>query len=215
MARGYAKLLITVAVVVVTGIPALSARAEEHRQHGAHEHGIAHLNVAVEGDNLAVEFISPAANIVGFEHRPRTQEQKDAVKEAIRKLEAGETLLHLPPGAHASLAESVVQTDIEGDSGGESDAAHTHEPAEGHGKEENPGSDPQQDKDNAHEHHSDFKAEYRFLCRQPEKLSHMDVLFFHAFPAIERMKVQVLTSTKQSAEELTAKDNRILFKAFP
>lgn len=211
MAKGYAKWLLIAAVVVVTGIAAFSTRAEEHRQHGAHEHGVAHLNVAVEGNRLIVEFSSPAANIVGFEHHPQTQAQKDAVKDAIRKLEAAEMLLRLPPGANASLAKLVVHTDIEGDSGGESDAGHSHEPAKGHGKEESPGSDHQQEKDHDHEHHSDFKTEYQFLCRQPEKLAHMEVLLFRVFPAIERIKVQVLTGTKQSALELTAKDNRILF----
>jgi hypothetical protein len=211
MARSCMKWLLMVAVVVVTGIPAFSIRAEEHRPQRAHEHGIAHLNVAVEGNKLIIEFSSPAANVVGFEHRPRTQEQKDAVKEAVRKLDAAEMLLHLPPAAHAGLARSVVHTDIGGDSGGESDAAHKREPADGHGKEEDPGGDHHEEKEHAHENHSDFKAEYQFLCRHPEKLAYLEILFFRVFPAIERIKVQVLTGTKQSARELTAKDNRILF----
>jgi hypothetical protein len=61
----------------------------------AHEHGVARLNLAVAGNSLTIELFSPAANIVGFEHHPRTQAQKDQVKEARKTLEAAQTLFPL------------------------------------------------------------------------------------------------------------------------
>ena len=70
-------------------------RAEEQRHHDAHVHGVAHLNAAVEGTNLHLEFTSPAANIVGFEHQPQTPEQKDGVRKAIEKLEDGSNLFRV------------------------------------------------------------------------------------------------------------------------
>lgn len=84
----------------VITVPAVLA---EHPAHGAHEHGVAHLNVAIEGDNLYIELISPAANIVGFEHHPRTEKQKTAVREAVKKLESVEKLFALSSGAVAKL----------------------------------------------------------------------------------------------------------------
>ena len=68
------------AIVIIFSGP---VQAEEKRHHEAHEHGVANLNVAVEGNNIYIEFSSPAANIVGFEHHPRTHEQKDAVRDAV------------------------------------------------------------------------------------------------------------------------------------
>jgi hypothetical protein len=62
-----------------------------------------------------------------------------------------------------------------------------------------------------HEAHSDFMAVYRFKCENPDKLTHMDVMLFQHFKGIETTHVQVLTRTKVSAFELTAKKNRIIF----
>jgi hypothetical protein len=74
---------------------------------------VAHLNVAVDGADLFLELISPAANIVGFEHSPDTEVQEDAVEKALDKLESGEILFVLPCNAQGELAESTVETDIE------------------------------------------------------------------------------------------------------
>ena len=70
-------LLSSVIIIVVTATgPLFSAiQAGEHHHHDAHVHGVAHLNVALEGNDLYIELTSPAANIVGFEHDPRTQNQ--------------------------------------------------------------------------------------------------------------------------------------------
>ncbi len=70
-------------VTVISGLGTISPNleAEELRHHEAHEHGVAHLNVAHDGKNLYIKLTSPAANIVGFEYRPCTPEQKAAVTE--------------------------------------------------------------------------------------------------------------------------------------
>ena len=39
----------------------------EHASLGAHEHGVAQLNVALDGNTLEIELESPAMNLVGFE----------------------------------------------------------------------------------------------------------------------------------------------------
>ena len=74
------------------GLWVVLAPAEESatRQHEAHEHGSARLNVALEGADLYVEFVSPAANIVGFEYEARTEEEKRTVHEALETLESAE-----------------------------------------------------------------------------------------------------------------------------
>jgi len=79
-------------------VPGVMVQAQEHCHHEAHEHGVAHLNVAIEGNRLYIEFSSPAANFVGFEHRPRTQDQKGAIQAAIEGLKEGDKLFVLPPG---------------------------------------------------------------------------------------------------------------------
>ena len=46
---------------------------------------------------------------------------------------------------------------------------------------------------------------------EPEKLTHIDVKLMNTFPGIEHIEVQLLTGTKQTAMELTAKKNKIRF----
>jgi len=203
--------------------------AGEQRHHDAHVNGIAHLNVAVEGTDIHMEFISPAANIVGFEHQPRTPEQKDGVRNAIEKLEDGSTLFILSPGAQCRLSKSSVKTDIEHDADHDADAEHEeehgykkdahhekeheheHEKDEHHGKDEDMDHEHHEEGEDEHARHSEFHSEYRFVCKNPGKLSQVDVMLFKSFPGIEHIEVQLLTETKQSAQELTAQSHRIKF----
>ena len=107
---GLIILLFALIFVFVCGTNVPKVLAEEYRHHKAHAHGVAHLNVAVEGNDLYIELFSPAANIVGFEHHPRTEKQKAAVNKAIEKLQAGEALFVFSPGAEGKLTKSKVDT---------------------------------------------------------------------------------------------------------
>lgn len=53
-----------------------AAQETGYRALGAHVHGIGELNVAIDGEALLVELISPAMDLVGFEHAPRTEAQR-------------------------------------------------------------------------------------------------------------------------------------------
>jgi hypothetical protein len=185
----------------------IEAQAEEQHHHGAHVHGIAHLNVALEGENLYMEFVSPAANIVGFEHAPKNQAQRDAVEAARNTLKNAEAVFKLPPAAGARLVEASVVSEAEHDT--HHDAGHAHE-GEGH-HEEKAGKDHAHHDADEHEGeaHSDFKAVYRFVCQNPDKLAVIDVRLFELFPGIEEIEVQILTETKQTAMELTARKPKI------
>ena len=189
-------------VLGVLGIRVLDAQTEQSRRYEAHEHGVAHLNAAVEGADLHLEFTSPAANIVGFEHPPRTDAQKTTVKNAVDTLKDGEALIILPPGAQGRLAECTVHTDIDSEPGADSEDEHQHET----GEEVETHAEADE-----HSGHSEFKAEYHFVCQHPEKLAHVDVMLLRAFPGIERIEVQLLTVTKQTAIQLTSNKNRIRF----
>jgi hypothetical protein len=119
------------------------------------------MNVAVEGNDLSIEFFSPAASIVGFEHQPGTQEQKDAVKEAIKRLKAAEVLFNLPLGAQGRLAKSMV-ADIDKDSDREFKADHTDKQNRPHEKENDLGAGNQKADGHEHGRHSDFTAAYDY-----------------------------------------------------
>ena len=197
-------ILALLACVIISFGP---VQAEEKRHHEAHEHGMAHLNIAIEGNYIYIEFSSPAANIVGFEHHPRTHEQKDAVKDAVNKLQNGASLFLLSAKSESRLVKPSVETDIDEDADHHSESEHDHAEKEHHGEEEH--LDKGHDQADEHDRHSEFKAEYHFRCEKPDKLSQIDVRLFSVFPGIEHIEVQLLTETKQTAMELTAKKNKI------
>ena len=52
---------------------------KHEKGHGAHKHGVSQLNVGVSGSKVEIELASPGVDIVGFEHKPSTAEQKERV----------------------------------------------------------------------------------------------------------------------------------------
>ncbi|MFO6377007.1 DUF2796 domain-containing protein, partial [Pseudomonas aeruginosa] len=67
-----------------------------HGSLGKHEHGVAQLNVALDGKTLELELDSPAMNLVGFEHAASTDADKAAVAKARAQLEKPLELFALP-----------------------------------------------------------------------------------------------------------------------
>ncbi len=215
MTRYAFKMLLILLTGATIGWLSTAAQAGEQHHHGAHVHGIAHLNVALEGENLYMEFVSPAANIVGFEYAPKTKAERDAVESARNTLKNAEAVFKLPPAAGARLVEASVESEADHDTHHDDEhghkgedhhaSEHGHE-GEGH-HEEKAGSDHEHHDADDHggETHSDFRAVYRFSCQNPDKLTTIEVRLFELFPGIEEIEVQILTETKQTAMELTAK----------
>jgi hypothetical protein len=82
------------------------ALADGYKQQKAHVHGVAHLNLALESNELFIEFTCPAADIVGFEHEPKTEEEKSAMQKALGKLRVEERMFKCSPGASVQLEKS-------------------------------------------------------------------------------------------------------------
>ena len=137
--------------------------AQSTRQHDSHAHGIGELNVVVEGDELAIELISPAANIVGFEHAPSNDEQKAAVAQAKETLEQAEMLFVLSERAGCQAEHAHVESELlEGHEHEEHhDDEHAHEDEEHHDDEHAHEDEEHHDDEHAHEdeeHHDDEHA---------------------------------------------------------
>lgn len=173
--------LIIIAGFIVTPLP-----AQNHHHTAPHVHGEATLNIVFQKEGLYIEFSSPAANIVGFEHSPRTQNQKRAIKDAMDMLKQSDGLFTFNGTAKVILKKDRIDTDI--------DPAHPSD----HGS-----------KTNHHDRHSEFTATYYFICHQPKMLSSITVRLFKRFPRIGKIRVQLLTETKQTAILLKPLKNKI------
>jgi hypothetical protein len=163
----------------------LYASEAEHEQHGAHVHGEAQLLIALEGDTLEIELHTPAMNIVGFEHQPKTKAQHEAVETAIDTLKQPDLLFHLPATAKCHSAEIEVDSPLT--------KHHEHDHAHQHS--------------HSAETHSDFTAHYRYRCDEITQLKRIEVELFNRFPATERLEVQSISLKGQQVVDLTPGHN--------
>lgn len=163
--------------------------------HGPHEHGVARLNVALEGQRLSIELDSPLANLLSFEHAPRTDPQQNEVRAMAARLRRAETLF-VPSGAASCRLASVA---LESGSlpGNLLDSA-----APSPARPDNARAD--DEKADAAEH-GDLEGAFVFHCDRPEALAQIDVRLFGAFPALREIEVQFIAHGRQGAIALTPK----------
>ena len=161
---------------------------EEHGSLGAHEHGVASLNVALDGQTLEIQLQSPAMNLVGFEHEAKSDADQAKVAAARQHLEQPQALFALPIEARCALQASALESPL---FEGAEHAAHEH--GDEHG-------------------HSDIDASYRFACANAEALKTLELgSFFGTFPATEKLEVQLIGPSGQQGAELTPKQSRLSF----
>lgn len=83
---------------------------EGHASLAAHEHGSARMNLALDGQLLEIEFASPAMNLVGFEHAPRSDADKSRIAAARSSLEQPLTLFGLPGAANCQVTHQELSS---------------------------------------------------------------------------------------------------------
>lgn len=164
---------------------------DKHRQLGAHEHGHGSFNIAIEGKRVSMELQAPGADIVGFEHKARTKEQRAAVSTAKETLKQIANVVGLPSAAGCKLQKASVELHVEGED------HHEHKHAE-KGKAKSHGS-----KEGADEgSHSEFHAEYQLTCAAPERLVEITFPYFENFKGAEELEVSVAGPKSQKKFEV-------------
>lgn len=84
------------------------AKAFEVRHHGAHVHGVSDLDVAIDRGVVEVDIHGPGINFVGFEHAPRTDQEKQALADATGTLQQPASWLVFPEAARCTLTSAKV-----------------------------------------------------------------------------------------------------------
>ena len=152
--------------------------------HGAHVHGSAALNIALDNNMLFIEFDSPAFNLVGFEHEPVNEAQKSALRHVKQALDSAELLFRfVPTGCRLEKSDIEVPYLTE---------HHQHQ--------------------HSHQHeHADVQANYIFQCDQAENLKAISVNLFTHFPGIQEIRAQWIIQHRQGVALLTADNPSLKF----
>ncbi|KAF0867098.1 DUF2796 domain-containing protein [Pseudomonas sp. LD120] len=191
------------ALLPLAAVQVAHAHDHEH-EHGsleAHEHGVARLNAALDGQVLELELQSPAMNLVGFEHAPSTDVDRAKVAAARTQLEHPLALFSLPKAAACVVAKQELESPLFGDTpqADDHDDDHDHDAKDADGHEH-------------HHQHSEIHAHYQFTCANPEALRNLDLgAVFKTFPATQKIQVQLISPSGQQGVEATAQAATLKF----
>ncbi|MCZ7566419.1 MAG: DUF2796 domain-containing protein [Burkholderiales bacterium] len=180
----------TVCLACCLALPAAAAQV--------HEHGAATLEVAVDGGTITIALESPLDTLVGFEHAPREEKQRAALRKMEASLRAGDRMFRPTAAAGCTAGEAKVEHPYAG--GAAARTAHAHgadghkNGKHGHGKDEQ---------------HAGAHATWTFVCTSPQALRELEVLVFDAFPGVKRIRAQTATPRGQAAVTLTPSRRRL------
>lgn len=172
---------------LIPALAATTARAEApHLSLGPHEHGIGQFNIMLDGNELMLELLAPAGDIVGFERIPVTVKERMAVRRVAAELAKAERQFTLPAAAGCKLTATQVDGEQMEAIGHKHDHAHDHG-SSGH---------------SIHEH-AEYHAVYRYTCPQPQALDQIEVKLFGHYKTLGKLRWQAVLPGGAQAGELT------------
>ena len=156
----------------------------------SHVHGNAELNVVLMGQQLQVEFVSPAINLIGFERPPNTDEEVATLNNTIEQLQRGGWLIEAISTACQLSTEEFEAPVYDEHENSEHD--HEHESSE-----------------HDAEAHSNFRVTYLYDCDSAPR-KQLKMLAFDHYSGIETLTVQWITNLMQGYTQLS-RDNPVLY----
>ena len=148
----------------------------------AHEHGVARLDLGVEATRVVLMLDTPLDNLLGFEHAPRTDAERQKADAAVARLRDATALFRIDPAAGCSLAKVELT----------SSALGLGKAAAG-----------------AKEGHDDLEGQFEFHCSAGAKASFVEVRLFEAFAGFRRIDLQVATARGQMKATLRRPQTRV------
>lgn len=208
------KTLLFLALSAVAATPVLAA---ETRQLDAHEHGVGELNIAFDGQQIAMELHAPGADIVGFEYAAESDKDRKAVDAAVAILARPLDLFVVPNAAGCSVVKASAELESEES---HDDHADDHKDDHADDHKDDHADDLKDDhadeghKDEEHDHddhaaeagHTEFHAEYLLECADPAAVTDITFAYFETFPNALEVEVQVLSAAGATSFEVERDD---------
>lgn len=176
--------------MVLAGLTLFAGVALANKGHKAHEHGAVSLNVAIDGTSVSVGGEIPGDDAFGFEHVPRNDQEKAAVKKTLATLRTqGTELFQFPADAGCTVKSAEIKSPLEAAVTGEVKP----EPKGKKGEEE----------------HQDVDADYLFNCQKSPAGGTLKLGLLKSFPSIKTVRVQVISGSNQSGVTVHSADDLI------
>ena len=176
------------------------------RQLEVHEHGAARVMMAMEGEKLQLEFEVSSDSLVGFEHFPEADKDREVFATAMTTLSNPSKLFGIPDEAECMpVGIRVSQTLFPGE--GKHHEGEHHEDGDDH-DESKSGKDEDHD-EHGEDVHSEFHSSYLWNCHHADDLDSVQTRLMEVFPRIEEIRVQWIVEDRQGAMELENQDGLI------
>lgn len=168
--------------VILSLLVTSTVAASPHHHH--HHHGEAQLAAIQEGDLFILEFQADLMDLVGFEHRPETPEQKAALA-----------------SLHVQYSDNLPPFDIPEDAKCTLASTRTHG---GYKKHADENADKKHEESGYAEHL--LTVQWKWNCEDRARLDRITTSLFGRHPAIQNISVIMLTDNGQSGATLTARN---------
>ena len=152
-----------------------AALASQH----AHEHGLADMSISSDGRLVTIEFISPMANLIGFEREPRSDEELQIYRDAISRLESDELFVFTGANCQRQAVELDAPYDV-------SWSGHNHDDHDHDEGDHDHAHDDDHDHDESQ--HADLIANFTYDCGDASRLRSVDVGLFAAFSGFQEIE---------------------------
>ena len=195
-------------IVLVCLFASFDILAQVARQKDSHEHGAAIIKMVMEDEKLQIEFEVPSESLIGFEHFPKSQSNRENFNKTIKILSDPSKLFSQPVKAECLLVgmnvfQSLFSNEEEhGHDESEKEEEHGHDESE---KEEEHG----HDESEKSEIHSEFKSNYYWNCQHLDEIDSIGTQLMTFFPQIEEIRVNWISNNGQGSLELESEDDRI------
>jgi hypothetical protein len=164
--------------------------AEETRQVDKHEHGVGELNIAIQSNTMVLEFIIPGADVVGFEHEAKSEQDKAIVSAALTKFDDYNNIFIIPTNSKCILISSKININQED----EHDEHDEHDDHDGHDDHD----------EHQEEEHNEFYAKYTFECGDIKSLDLLEFPYFETFSNSGELEVQFVSEIGSTSFEVEA-----------
>ena len=158
--------------IAITALALFATHTTTHAGPHAHEHGVAKLAVAVDGNTLTIALDAPLDGFLGFERAPRTDAERKAAADLLVRLRDAGSLFKPDAAAGCKAGDAKIEAPV------------LQPGYKGKGE------------------HADLEAQFSFQCAQPQALRTLDVGLFDAFKRLQRIDVQVAGAKGQAKATL-------------
>jgi hypothetical protein len=153
--------------------------------HGAHEHGVAKIDIAYTKNNIQINFEIPSVDIYGFEHTAKSEKDKEALEKGTKNFETNFLkIFQLNSNLDCKVTSSKIEPFV---------------------KEE----DPEAEEVLFSAEHGNFRATYKLNCKQSPEKSPLYISFKTTFPSIHKLVIQTIGDKIQNGLTVNSGEGKI------